>query len=283
MAYKYITISQQKLLHVKSGNRCTICKKILAEKDEIKSSGVNAHINGENPGSTRYDPNLSKDYINSEKNLIFICPNCHDKIDNISPQDYPPDRLLKMKSEHEESVRTLPRKSLDNEKIATYLTGVVNQLSSIEACPESDLHDRKYLDYEIKEKIDFNNIKQYEETINEYKIYQYYLHGENGLYKISVSEGGFEKRKIYNRIKHIYMEIINAFNDINELPPYSGDVIYFKGFNVIIQTIRNSKSYIEMNDDDLMHCVHIILVDAFIECKWFENPKNGGSKLGTAY
>jgi len=31
-----------------------------------------------------------------------------------------------------------------------------------------------------------------------------------------------------------------------------------------------------MNDDDLMQCLYIVLVDAFIECKWFENPNIGG-------
>ncbi|MCL1808632.1 MAG: hypothetical protein FWG42_02570 [Clostridiales bacterium] len=46
--------------------------------------------------------------------------------------------------------------------------------------------------------------------------------------------------------------------------------------------VKNSKEFIEMNDDDLMHCIHIVLVDAFIECKWFENPKSGGGNLGSA-
>ena len=278
-----IPLSQQKLLHVKSGNRCAYCKTVMAEPDALRACGENAHIYGEKPGAARYDSTQDEEFVNSEKNLIYLCPTCHNEIDYVRPQDFPPNRLFQIKKEHEETVRVLPQNALENEKISTYLTEVVVCLGRIEIKPESDLYDRSYLDYEIQEKIDFNKIKLYEVIINEYKIYQYYLHGENGLYEISTREGGFEKIKIYGRIHYIYMEIIKEFQKNRESLPYSGDSIYFEGFKKILTIIKNSKKYIEMNDDDLMHCAHIILVDAFIECKWFQNPRIGGDTLDSSH
>ncbi|MCL1983088.1 MAG: hypothetical protein FWG53_08405 [Clostridiales bacterium] len=282
MSKATIAPSQQKLLHTKSGNRCAVCKKCLAENDAARSLGENAHIYGEKPEATRYDPNQKEAFVNSEKNLIYVCPGCHYKIDYVRPQDYPVERLFEIKREHEEAVRTLPQNTLDNEKISTHLAEVIVRLSRIEEKPEKDLYDRSYLDYEIQEKIDFNKIKLYEEVINEYKVYQYYLHGENGLYEISTREGGFEKIKIYNRILHVYVETIKNLLEERNTLPFSGDDIYFDVFNKINTMVKGSKEYIEMNDDDLMHCIHIVLVDAFIECKWFENPKSGGGNLGSA-
>lgn len=277
MAKAYISTSQQKLLHVKSGNKCAICKITLAEIEAVISQGENAHIYGENPGAARYDASQDEGFVNSEENLIYVCPNCHNNIDNVTPHNYPPERLFELKREHEDFVRALPQSLPDNEKISTYLSEVIISLSSIDDKPLSDIYDRSYLAYEIQDKIDYNNIKHYNDTINEYKVFQYYLHGEKGLYDIALKEGGFDKLKIYNRILHVYMETLEGFQKKCTQLPYSGDSIYFDGFTKIFEIIKNSKGFPEINDDDLMHCLHIILVDAFIECKWFENPMIGGT------
>ena len=41
----------------------------------------------------------------------------------------------------------------------------------------------------------------------------------------------------------------------------------------LIELIRNSKNYIEIPYDELDVCVSILVVDAFIRCKIFENPE----------
>lgn len=93
-----------KLLWGKSHNRCAICKTELAVGKMNGFSfpiGKNAHIEGEKPGSARYNPNLNYPEKNAYENLILLCPTCHDKIDN-DPQTYTVQKLKQIKREHEE-------------------------------------------------------------------------------------------------------------------------------------------------------------------------------------
>lgn len=92
----------QRLLHTKSGNRCAICRAILVDvnTDSTACIGENAHIYGEKPGSARYDKTQKTEFVNSEKNLIFLCCNCHKKIDT-DEAAYSADFLFDLKYKHE--------------------------------------------------------------------------------------------------------------------------------------------------------------------------------------
>lgn len=99
-----IPIKAIKLLWGKSHNRCAICKtELVAVKQEGISYpvGVMAHIEGENPGSARYNPDLDYPEKNSYENLILLCPTCHTKVDN-DPQTYTVEKLKEIKKKHEE-------------------------------------------------------------------------------------------------------------------------------------------------------------------------------------
>lgn len=74
-----ISAKNERLLHTKSGNRCAMCNIVLVE--HAVCIGENAHIYGEKPDAARYDASLPVSYVNSEPNLIFLCCNCHKKID----------------------------------------------------------------------------------------------------------------------------------------------------------------------------------------------------------
>lgn len=84
-----------------------------SNSNEPINIGEAAHIAGENAGngkinrSARYDPNMTDEERNHYQNLIYLCGTCHTTIDSI-PQgenDYPVERLHKIKSEHEAKVR----------------------------------------------------------------------------------------------------------------------------------------------------------------------------------
>ena len=92
----------QRLLHTKSGNRCAMCKTILVDviTDSRACLGENAHIYGEKPESARYDKTQKTEFVNSEKNLIFLCCNCHKKIDT-DIDKYSVDFLFDLKYKHE--------------------------------------------------------------------------------------------------------------------------------------------------------------------------------------
>jgi len=101
---KDLSPKHQKILWGRNHNLCSICKAKLIENKTDGSAfpvGVHAHIEGENPGSARYNPNLDESIENSYENRILVCPNCHTKIDNDEEQ-FTTEKLKQIKREHEE-------------------------------------------------------------------------------------------------------------------------------------------------------------------------------------
>ena len=105
-----VTISpkNQRLLHSKSGNRCAMCKMLLTDpaNENAACIGENAHIYGEKPDAARYDASKDEQYVNSEKNLIFLCCNCHKKIDT-DVDSYSVEYLFELKHKHEMWVKQM--------------------------------------------------------------------------------------------------------------------------------------------------------------------------------
>lgn len=100
-----ITPKNERLLHTKSGNRCAMCKILLVNPNNSSSAciGENAHIYGEKSGAARYDASKDDAFVNSEQNLIFLCCNCHKKIDT-DIASYSVDYLFDLKVKHEQWV-----------------------------------------------------------------------------------------------------------------------------------------------------------------------------------
>ena len=102
------------ILAFRSGGLCALCNCRLTEDGSVGPSNIGeaAHIAGENPGkgskraSARYDPGMTPEQRNHYDNLIYLCSNCHTKIDKIpeGETDYPTSLLLKLKAEHESKV-----------------------------------------------------------------------------------------------------------------------------------------------------------------------------------
>ena len=64
--------------------------------------GKAAHIQGEHPGSARYNPDQSDEERNGLGNLMFVCQDHHDIIDNGENEHrYPTEQLLEWKAQHE--------------------------------------------------------------------------------------------------------------------------------------------------------------------------------------
>lgn len=106
-----VTISPKnsRTLHTKSGNRCAMCRTILVDTENNPSSvciGENAHIYGEKPDAARYDETLDTKFVNSEQNLVFLCRNCHKKIDT-DIDSYPVEKLFEIKKQHEQWVNEM--------------------------------------------------------------------------------------------------------------------------------------------------------------------------------
>jgi hypothetical protein len=96
------------LLAFRSGNRCALpdCDRALSVDGKQSPSvitGQAAHIAGEKPGAARYDASMTDAQRDSYPNLIYLCGDCHTKIDK-QPLDYPTDKLLAIKAAHENKV-----------------------------------------------------------------------------------------------------------------------------------------------------------------------------------
>ena len=100
MSKKTISPRNTKLLWGQSGASCAICKTTIIEKKEnddiIYPIGEMAHIEGEKPGTARYNKSMTDNDRSSHENLILVCPTCHTKIDN-DPEKFTVEKLKKIK------------------------------------------------------------------------------------------------------------------------------------------------------------------------------------------
>jgi len=114
-----ISLKGQKILCLKSGNRCAIpnChKELVINKTESDSNciiGVMAHIKGEKESAARFDSNMTDKQRNCYDNLILLCANCHKMIDD-QPNTYTVEKLHKIKEEHERWITESTEKEIIN-------------------------------------------------------------------------------------------------------------------------------------------------------------------------
>ena len=100
------------VLAQRSGDVCALpdCGQQLtldSESGPPFSLGEAAHIVGENEGSARYEHGMTENERNGYDNLIYLCRNCHRRIDAPASgeKDYPVDLLKRIKLEHERKTR----------------------------------------------------------------------------------------------------------------------------------------------------------------------------------
>lgn len=116
--------------------------------------------------------------------------------------------------------------------------------------------------FEIERKISHNNLKSSSLTINDYKIHYNRL---DKIYAEFDKQGINKSYSVLETIRQEYVKLLNNFSD---------DHLFLKVKDNIIEKIMASKNFIEMPIDELELCVNILVVDAFIRCKIFENPEN---------
>ncbi len=102
-----------KLLWSNAAGRCAFpdCNMRLTVEQAAETVpytvGEMAHIKGKNPGSNRYDSNLTNDERDSYLNLVLLCPNHHTEIDKPeNEKKYSVEWLIDAKSRHEQLVIT---------------------------------------------------------------------------------------------------------------------------------------------------------------------------------
>jgi hypothetical protein len=101
-----LKIGDIKKLWGRSGNICCFpsCGVELAQnKKANRVIGIEAHIKGEKPTASRYDPNQMEEERESYENRILLCPTHHTEIDS-DPETWTVERLKQMKADREQQV-----------------------------------------------------------------------------------------------------------------------------------------------------------------------------------
>jgi hypothetical protein len=82
-------------------HRRTGCEQPIASLDWQYVNGEMCHIEGEKPGSARYREAMTNEERRSFENIIILCPNHHNVVDNLEPDRFTVDVLNEMKRKAE--------------------------------------------------------------------------------------------------------------------------------------------------------------------------------------
>lgn len=148
----------------------------------------------------------------------------------------------------------------DNVKIDSNLAMIINALGSEDLSFEIDSPEIN--PYEIIRKIDFNKLLGVKSIIDEYKVY---YHNINEKYKEYDALGRNKSISILNSLHKIYVK-----KKCTDMDPCE---VFFSIIEEACEVVKNSRNYVETSFEELEFCVSIVVVDAFIRCKIFENPE----------
>jgi len=152
-----IRLRDQKILCLKSGNRCAIpeCRKLLViEKTSRDKESIIAempHIKGEKPKAPRYDKNMTDEERNSCDNLILVCRDHHKMIDD-QPNTFKVEKLHQIKKEHAAWIQ----ENLDNQMVNVTF-GELNVITKYLNANQPTLSE-SYTLIPPKDKINRNNL-----------------------------------------------------------------------------------------------------------------------------
>jgi hypothetical protein len=121
-------------------------------------------------------------------------------------------------------------------------------------------------DYEIENKIEFNNLDITKEIIDEYKIYYTKL---DKKYKEFDKQGANKSMAVLNAIRKNYFKVV-AKRDKNK----NADEKFLEVIEKVTEQVLESGNLEnEITIEELDLCINILVVDAFIRCKIFKNPE----------
>jgi len=257
----YTTRTRERLCLL-SGCRCynpNCCKNLIAMDIKTISKRI-SHIEAASEQGPRFNLNMSDNDRRGFDNLVLLCPECHDIIDNIENLEaYPVELLKEWKANREQEI--------SNQRIRnpTYLKTAINALSDIDF-PE-EINEKEKKPFEIGKKISYNSIKRNKSLIERYKAYYYIL---NNLYSELEEQGSFKKVKLLRNIENIYLKVkgkyVNGEGDEMKIIRENADNIFEDVQKKICETLK------EEVVENIMFEIDLIMVDAFMRCKILEEP-----------
>lgn len=164
---------------------------------------------------------------------------------------------------HLRDLYELVKQELGNEvdiiKIDTNLAYIINILANENL--NIDVESPEINEFAIEEKIKYNELNNVKEIINDYKIY--YSKVDN-IYNEFDKQGKNKSFSVFQEIKKQYIKL--------KAKGISSESIFYQITDNLISVITESSNYENLPFEEIQACVDIIVVDAFIRCKIFENP-----------
>lgn len=157
-----------------------------------------------------------------------------------------------IKKELEEEINTV--------KVDSNLATIINVLAE----EDLDLKNTKIntTTFVIEDKINYNDLNGVRELINDYKIFSVKL---DQKYTEFDREGINRSTSILQIIRRQYIKLRNEKKDSEE--------VFYGVVENIMKIIEESSNYRVLPFEELEMCVDILVVDAFMRCKIFENPE----------
>jgi hypothetical protein len=147
---------------------------------------------------------------------------------------------------------------IDTMKLESNLATVINILSKEDwdkTEPVAEVNS-----FEIDRKISYNNLNAAKVIIDDYKIHYSRV---DKIYSEFDSQGSNKSSSVLSTIRQEYAKAKINLTD---------DQLFFYVISKVEEKILNSSNYTAIPFDELELCINILVVDAFIRCKIFENP-----------
>ncbi len=116
-------------------------------------------------------------------------------------------------------------------------------------------------DFEIAEKIKSNNLSEIESKIADIGVY---LGDVQKVYNTYDAEGVNKSRAVLHSLNCIYLKLKRKLDGVDLMEELA---------NEIYKDLSNDETLKSFYEDDIKFYIDIVLVDAFVRCKIFENPK----------
>ena len=149
---------------------------------------------------------------------------------------------------------------IDIVKLDSNLATIINILS-IEKWDDSNSDDN-YNSFEIDRKIQFNELEEAREVIEEFCVYYKKVDEKYSEFDLL---GANKSNSVLNSIRKEYRKLKKTDNK---------DDIFFDTIENVKNKILSSNNLSNIPIDEIELCIDILVVDAFIRCKIFENPKD---------
>lgn len=232
----------------------------------------------------KVDKSLNKDSIKSYKTYTFKFISIANDADDLRKKSYTNPhginfnplndiidknsilkKIIGLDIEEQREMYELIQKELGTEidivKLDSNLAAVINILAKENW--EGTGRQDNFNPFEISRKIDHNKLKSTRKIIEEYKVYH---HKVEEKYEEFDTFGSNKSYSILQLIGKYYVEEIVKSSD--------ADIVFLEVSNRLLKKIEESANFIRVEFEILVLCVDILVVDAFIRCKIFENPDN---------